>query len=98
MPHSKNRILSQLSRVDLKHLEPHLRLVELEHGRILADSGERLYSVYFPHGGILSSVVELTTGLGIETGMIGKDGVFGAAQALDHKISLNKVMVLVPCW
>jgi hypothetical protein len=54
--------------------------------------------VYFPHGGILSSVVELKTGWAIETGMIGNDGVFGAAQAIDHRISLNKVMVQVPGW
>jgi CRP-like cAMP-binding protein len=98
MPHSKNRILSRVSPVDFRHLEPHLRLVELEHGRILAGSRQRMHHVYFPHGGVLSAVVELTTGLGIETGMIGNDGVFGAAQALDHKISLNKVMVQVPGW
>jgi CRP-like cAMP-binding protein len=52
--------------------------------------------VYFPHSGIISSLVELTDGSAIETGMIGKDGLFGAAQALDHKLSLNKVMVQVP--
>jgi CRP-like cAMP-binding protein len=79
-------------------LEPHLRLVELEHGRILADSRERIHEVYFPHGGILSSVVELKTGWAIETGMIGNDGVFGGAQAIDNRMSLNKVMVQVPGW
>ncbi len=52
--------------------------------------------VYFPHGGILSSVVILEDGWGIETGMIGKDGVFGATEAIDGRISLNKVMVQVP--
>jgi DNA-binding transcriptional regulator YhcF (GntR family) len=41
-------------------------------------------------------VVELENGWTIETGMVGKDGVFGATQALDGKFSLNKVMVQVP--
>jgi len=35
-------------------------------------------------------------GAAIESGMIGKDGVFGASQALDDKLSLHKVMVQVP--
>jgi len=51
--------------------------------------------VYFPHGGILSCVVEAETGWGIETGMIGYDGIFGAGQAIDHGVSLNKVVVQI---
>ena len=99
MPHhSNNRILSTVSAEDMADLQPHLRLVELEHGRVLAESRQRVHKVYFPHGGILSSVVELKTGWGIEVGMIGKDGVFGAAQAMDDRMSLNKIVVQVPGW
>jgi CRP-like cAMP-binding protein len=32
----------------------------------------------------------------IETGMVGRDGVMGGLQALDEKISPNKIMVQVP--
>src|ERR1700704_5322052 len=99
MPHhSNNRILSTVSAEDMADLQPHLRLVELEHGRLLAESRQRVHKVYFPHGGILSSVVELKTGWGIEVGMIGKDGVFGAAKAMDDPMSLNKIVVQVPGW
>src|SRR5436190_2731312 len=35
-------------------------------------------------------------GHAIETAMIGNDGAFGAAQALDDKVSLNKVTMQVP--
>lgn len=35
-------------------------------------------------------------GAAIETGMIGKDGAFGASQASDDKLSLHKVVVQVP--
>jgi CRP-like cAMP-binding protein len=80
----------------MRDLQPHLRLVELEHGQVLAESRHRVQKVYFPLGGILSSVVELKTGWGIEVGMIGKDGVFGAGQALDGRMSLNKIVVQVP--
>ena len=95
MPLSKNRILSRVTPADFSVLEPHLRVVELEQGRVIADSRRRLHHVYFPHGGILSSIVELKSGLAIETGMIGNDGVFGALQAIDDRLSLNKVLVQV---
>jgi CRP-like cAMP-binding protein len=95
MPYN-NRILARASPVDLEDLRPHLRMIELEHGRVIAESRQRLNQVYFPHGGILSCIVELEDGAAIETGMIGNDGVFGAAQALDDKLSLHKVVVQVP--
>src|SRR5437764_12572846 len=96
MPHSQNGILARASPVDLEDLRPHLRQIELEHGRVLAESRQRVDQVYFPHGGILSCVVELEDGSAIESGMIGKDGVFGATQALDDKACLHKVVVQVP--
>lgn len=96
MPFSKNRILSKANPVDLEDLRPHLRVVELPHAKVLAESRGRINEVYFPHAGIISCVVELENGSAIESGMIGNDGVFGASLALDSKISLHKVMVQVP--
>src|SRR3954454_4711119 len=96
MPNSQNRILARASPVDLEDLRPHLRVLELQHGRVIAESRAQVEQVYFPHAGILSCVVELEDGAAIETGMIGNDGVFGAAQALDDRLSLHKVMVQVP--
>jgi len=63
---------------------------------VIAESRSRVSQVYFPHNGILSCVVELENGCSIESGMIGKDGVFGAGQAIDNKLSLHKVVVQVP--
>jgi CRP-like cAMP-binding protein len=96
MPHLKNKMLSLVGPRDLQRLRPHLRLVDLEQGRVIADSRECVHTVFFPHGGILSCVVELKDGSSIETGMIGNDGVFGAMQAIDDRLSLNKVMVQIP--
>jgi CRP-like cAMP-binding protein len=96
MSHLKNQILARASRVDLEDLGLNMRVVNLKHGQVVADTRQRVPYVYFPHGGILSAIVELESGWAIETGMIGKEGVFGAAQAIDGKLSLNKVMVQVP--
>jgi hypothetical protein len=62
----------------------------LKQGHVLGDSHQRIETVYFPLGGILSFVVELKDGEAIETGMVGRDGVFGASQALDDKVCLNR--------
>jgi CRP-like cAMP-binding protein len=96
MPHSKNYILSKLNTVDLEGLKSNIRVVDMPHGKVLAESRGRVEQVYFPHEGIISCVVELQDGAAIETGMIGKDGAFGAAQALDEKVSLHKSVIQVP--
>jgi len=96
MASPENALLSLLPAEDRQRLLPHLRTVEMKPGEVLAETHERVELVHFPHGGIISFVVELKNGDAMETGMVGRDGVFGANEALDHKLSLNKVVVQVP--
>jgi CRP-like cAMP-binding protein len=96
MPNQKNELFARLNPADFQHVEQYIRTVELQKGSVLADTHQPIQSVYFPHSGIISCVVETKNGDGIGTGMIGKDGVFGAGQAFDHKISLNKAVMQVP--
>jgi CRP-like cAMP-binding protein len=95
LPHRKNFLLNRLEPAVLAAIEPHLSLVQLQHGHVLAETHQRIETVYFPHSGIISCVVELLGGGAIETGMIGNDGEFGATQALDHKVSLNHVVMQI---
>ena len=74
-------------------LSPHLKLVELKFGDVLAETGGAVRKVYFPYSGVISLVVELDVGSMIETAMVGRDGVLSAAAALDGKVSLNKGVV-----
>jgi CRP-like cAMP-binding protein len=96
MAHASNQLLARLDPSVMSAIHRDLRIIELRHGEVLADSHHRVQRVYFPHSGILSFVVELSNGQAIETGMVGHDGEFGAAHALDDKVSLNKVVVQVP--
>jgi CRP-like cAMP-binding protein len=96
MSHQKNFILNRLGAEVLARLSPSLSVVDLQLGDVLAETHGHVERVYFPHGGIISSVVELVGGGAIEAGMIGRDGVFGAAEAFDGKVSLNHVVVQVP--
>jgi CRP-like cAMP-binding protein len=96
MPRSKNQLLARLGAEQLAQFSSHLNVVALEPSQLIADTHGKVRKVYFPHTGIISCVVEMKGGHAIETGMIGNDGVFGAAQALDDKVSLNRVTMQVP--
>jgi CRP-like cAMP-binding protein len=87
----KNELLARLPPAALEAILPHFSIVPIEVGDEIAEPHEAVHRVYFPHSGVLSCVVDLAGGGAIETGMVGKDGAFGGAQALDSKISLNRV-------
>jgi CRP-like cAMP-binding protein len=90
--HSPNRLLAALPDAVYARLQPRMRLVEYALGQVLAETGAPIEDVYFPHTGIISLVVELKVGDMIETAMVGRDGSFNAASALDGKVSLNKAI------
>jgi CRP-like cAMP-binding protein len=86
-------MLATLTQADRDALLPHLKVVELPQEMVLFDAGDTIRTVYFPHAGIVSLVVDLTSGDMIEAAMIGKDGVVGGGAALDGDVSLNKAVV-----
>jgi CRP-like cAMP-binding protein len=94
--HSANQFLTLLPPADLALFAGDLRVVEMPHGQVLAEPHQLIEKLYFPHGGVVSYVVAMSDGNMIETGMVGRDGVMGAIQALDEKISPNRIMVQVP--
>ena len=93
MAHSPNRLLASLPAKIFAALQPHLKVVNLKRGDVLAEAGGSVKRVYFPHSGAISLVVEMSVGDMIETAMVGKDGVLNGASALDGKVSLNKGLV-----
>lgn len=91
-----NRLLQTLSAADFAIARPHLEVVELLRESLLVEAGEALSHVYFPHSGIVSTVVNLSQGQAVEVAMIGRDGIVGAAEALCDGISLTDAVVLCP--
>ena len=88
--HVQNRLLASLPSDVYSALTPHVKIVELKFGDVVAEAGSEIRQVYFPYSGVISLVVELKVGAIIETAMVGRDGVVNAAPALDGKVSLNK--------
>ena len=95
MAKSPNRLLASLSADAFSAISPHLKIVELKFGDVVAEAGSAIRQVYFPYSGVISLVVELEVGMMIETAMVGRDGVMNAASALDGRVSLNKGIVQV---
>ena len=73
----------------------HLKPVELVHEAVLFEPGDIVDRVYFPHTGIISLVIALSSGELIEAAMIGRDSMLGGSAAMDGLISLNKAIVQI---
>jgi hypothetical protein len=80
----------------LTALKPHLRIINLAFGDTVAETGQTISRVYFPHNCVISLVVEMDVGDAIETAMVGRDGAVNGASALDGKVSLNRGLAQVP--
>lgn len=93
MAQSQNRLLTSLPSNAAAAIRPHLKRVELKLGDVLSEAGSVIKRVYFPNSGVISLVVELSSGQMVETAMVGRDGVLNASSALDRKVSLNKAIV-----
>jgi CRP-like cAMP-binding protein len=76
-------------------LVPHLRLIELPRETVLFEAGDTIKTLYFPHNGIVSIVVNLSSGETIETATIGRDSLVGGSAALDDDIALNRAIIQV---
>lgn len=91
----QNELLARLDSAAFAAIEGSLSVAHLTIGHEIAKTHGRVNKVYFPHNAIISCVVELVGGGAIETGMIGKDGQFGALAALDDQKSPNSVSIQV---
>jgi CRP-like cAMP-binding protein len=96
IPHSPNHLLAALPGADFELLRPHLQKVELVQEMVLVAAGDPLARVFFPHSGVISLVVSISTGEAVEVAMIGRDSVFGGSAALDGNISLTDAIVQLP--
>jgi CRP-like cAMP-binding protein len=93
--HTSNRVLASLAAADIEYLLPHLRAIDLPQEMVLFEAGDTISRVFFPYGGVISLVVELSSGEMIEAAMIGREGVVGGLSALDSNISISRAIVQV---
>ena len=56
-------------------------------GTFIYKAEDLIERVYFPHTGVISLIVGLTSGQFVEAGMLGRNGVIGAGVPLDGAAS-----------
>jgi CRP-like cAMP-binding protein len=94
-PTGENRLLRQLSPTVLSQIKPLCAQIKLETGAILHHAGTPIDHVYFPTSGLVSLLAIMQTGQAIETAVVGREGVVGAAAASDGSESFGQAMVQI---
>lgn len=77
-----NRLLAGLPPAAFGLLAPHLQKISFEQDEVLLRSGDRIEQVYFPHGGAISFMLDMTNGQTVATAIIGNDGAVGILSVL----------------
>lgn len=92
-----NRLLARLPRSDYERLVAQMQPVALKLRQVLYKSFAPIDYVYFPTGGIISTMAIMSDGTAIEVATIGNEGMAGltAAYSGAEATSPNEVMVQV---
>jgi CRP-like cAMP-binding protein len=95
-PLGENRLLKRLDADDFSRLQPHLRKAALTRSAVLHAAGAPIEQVYFPLSGMISVLALMRTGELIETAIVGREGVIGAAVGTNGSRSAGQAMVQIP--
>jgi CRP-like cAMP-binding protein len=91
----KNRLLAALPHEILAGLEPHLKHVCLNRGRVVCEVNEPLSHVYFVEEGAVSLVTIFEDGATAEMATVGREGMVGVDTLLGGERALGCYMVPV---
>jgi CRP-like cAMP-binding protein len=78
----RNRILARLRPEDRELLVPHLVPVELEQRQRIATANQPIGHAYFVEDGIVSTATAIRHDVGVEIGIIGREGLANIALAM----------------
>jgi CRP-like cAMP-binding protein len=92
---SENRLLSSLSRHDYDTLEPHLKSLQLSSGQVLQEAPSLISHCYFLENTVVSFMSLTEKGSSVAVGMVGVEGVVGAAAVLNPHLMPHRAVVLV---
>lgn len=82
MPDAQNLLIESLPRKDRLHLLALCEPVQLVPADVLCEPGAPTRNAYFPVEGVISLVTRLDSDLGLEVGMVGREGMLGVQLAL----------------
>lgn len=91
-----NAFLRALSDEDFAVLRPELTAVKLVLAHILYGPEQPIRALTIPTSGIVSFIVHLSTGDGVEVGTVGNDGIVGSSAVLNDTMAMNTAVVQMP--
>ena len=91
----RNHILLSIPDEEYRLLRPHLKLVNLPHHRSLHEPNEKLNSIYFPNGALVSLVVPTREGKTVEVGVVGNEGLVGMPATVGLDRSPHRAVVQI---
>jgi CRP-like cAMP-binding protein len=89
----QNRLLSALPAEDQQRIEANLKLIPMESGDVLYESGSRLRYVYFPTTAIVSLLYMLANGASAEIAVVGNDGIIGVSLFMGGETTTTRAVV-----
>lgn len=90
-----NFIFAALPAADFDLLAPHLKPCLFHQGQKLCEKDDLIETLYFPKTGIISLVLTSQSGVDIEVGIIGRDGVLGGLEVLGEDLMLTRAIVQI---
>lgn len=93
---NQNGLLGALDPADLADLEGDFETVELEFKRSLHEPGDPTPYVYFPNDGVISLLAVLSSGMAVELGHVGSEGMVDISVFLGREASESRIIVQVP--
>jgi CRP-like cAMP-binding protein len=91
-----NQLLLALPAEEFEVLGTRLKPLQMVREAVLVAAGVAPAHIIFPHGGVVSIVLNLSEGQSVEVAMVGRDGVVGGFEALGDATSLTDAIVLFP--
>ena len=95
-PPIRNHLLAALPSEEYGRLLPHLESVPLPLMGVLHEGGETIRHVYFPDDGLISLLIVMDDETVREIGVIGNEGMLGAAVALGMKTATTRALIQLP--
>ncbi len=90
---AQNHLIQSLPRKDRLRLLASCEDVQLVPGEVLCEAGATLLHAYFPVDGFISQLTRIDEHASLEVGMVGREGLYGAALVLGVAVAPMQAMV-----
>lgn len=89
----QNHLLAALPATDFERVQSRLKLVPMQFGEVIYESGSQLRHVYFPTTAIVSLLYIMADGASAEIAVVGNDGVLGIALFMGGETTPSRAVV-----